>query len=287
MTLRQRLGLGFPPILLRLVLAATFIWAGTGKFFGPVTLTPDQAALLDSIHNGSLAPAPVTPPADRGGDADAETTASAQPTVLLVQQSQPGEEPPAGAAEPEQEPAEPTDTDTDTDTDADPDADTLGDAEPAPAHRMVDMVTLMIYRNATPNDEGKALLPGFMAGGKWPIWIANAVAVTELLGGIMILLGLLTRLWSLGIAGVMVGALWMTSIGPVVVMGAPGWPGFFEVLPAIDAFNPQAWQTWLWQASLIAGSVSLACLGSGAMSLDRLFFGKPGVTPAPSKIEHD
>lgn len=272
MTFRQRLGLGVPPILLRLVLAATFIYAGAGKFLGEVTLTPEQASLLDAIHNAAPMPAPAQPTAP-GGD---ETTASRPPIVMLVQGSQPAEPEP----QPESQPTAPADADA-ADT-ATPEFTT-----PVPTHRIVDMLTVMIHANATPNDEGKALLPGFMASGKWPIWSANAVAVTELLGGIMVLIGLLTRLWSLGIAGVMVGALWLTSIGPVVVMGQPGWPGFFEVLPAIDGFSSQAWQTWLWQASLIAGSLSLACLGAGAMSLDRLFFGKPGVKPTPAKIELD
>ena len=276
MTFRQRLGLGVPPILLRLVLAATFIYAGAGKFLGEVTLTPEQASRLDAIHNAAPMPAP-TPPAAPVGD---ETTASRPPMVLLVQESQTAEPEP----QPESQPTAPADADTGADA-VDPDSPEF--TTPVPTHRMVDMLTIMIHTNATPNDEGKALLPGFMASGKWPIWIANTVAVTELLGGIMVLIGLLTRLWSLGIAGVMVGALWMTSIGPVVVMGQPGWPGFFEVLPAIDGFSSQGWQAWLWQASLLAGSLSLACLGAGGLSLDRLFFGKPGVKPGPAKIELD
>ncbi len=278
MTFRQRLGLGVPPILLRLVLAVTFIYAGAGKFLGEVPLTPEQASRLDAIHNAAPMPAPApSQPTTPGGD---ETTASRPPIVMLVQGSQPAEPEP----QPESQPTAPADADADADA---VDADTPEFTIPVPTHRFVDMLTVMIYAYATPDDNGKALLPGFMASGKWPIWIANAVAVTELLGGIMVLIGLLTRLWSLGIAGVMVGALWLTSIGPVVVMGQPGWPGFFKVLPPIEGFSSQAWQTWLWQASLIAGSLSLACLGAGAMSLDRLFFGKPGVKPTPAKIELD
>ena len=289
MTFRQRLGLGGPPILLRVALAITFIWAGSGKFFGSVTLSPEQAAVLDAMHSGAVAPATPAPEGadtDANTDADADSSPSASrggPMIILAQDqgAQPAEPAEADAppdADADEPPAAPAEADT-----ADADADTA-----APSHRNVDFIALLFHTWATPNAEGKALLPAFVGHGKTPIWLANAVGVTELLGGIMIALGLLTRLWSLAVAGVMVGALWTTSIGPVLVYGQAGWPAFFPVLPALHDFSAGAWQNWLWQLTLLCSALSLVCLGAGRLSLDRLFFGKPGAeTHTPIILDDD
>ncbi|RMH25387.1 MAG: DoxX family protein [Planctomycetota bacterium] len=277
MTFRQRLGLGVPPILLRVCLAVTFIWAGAGKHFGRVDLTPEQAAVFDAIRTGS---APTPAPADPPADADSTPTAMADGALVILAQDQ--------GAQPEEQPAE-----TPTQPDADADADT-SDAEPAAAadqagsHRTVDLIAVLFHTWATPNDQGRALLPGFIAQGKTAWYLAIALLVVEALGGIMVAVGLLTRLWALALAGVMLGALWTTSIGPVVVYGQPGWPTFMPILPALDNFNPGAWQTWLWQFSLMCGALSLACLGAGRLSLDRWFFGKPGADqPEPIIVDED
>ena len=261
MTFRQKLGLRLPPILLRLALATTFIWSGSGKFWGPVTLSPAQEATLSAIKSGGAPAAspnqtPAAPDADnadqnadQNADENASSTALAPRYQLILVQDTP-------------------DTDADQ-TDADQDQSV---EKSASKYHTVDLIALQIHSQATPNQDGKRLLPAFMGRGKWPIRLAYAVGVTELLGGIMLLLGLFTRLWSLGLAGVMVGALWMTAIGPVVVYGETGWPGFLPVLPAIDHFDIAAWMQWILQLNLLAGALSLACLGAGGLSFDRLFF---------------
>jgi uncharacterized membrane protein YphA (DoxX/SURF4 family) len=278
MTFRQRLGLGLPPYLLRLALAATFIWSGAAKFQYQIQLSPQDEATYFSIRDGSAAPAaPKTPAKDApapdasdstDGDQPAEgasgSTASLTDGVFLLVQD--------GAA----------------DKSADSKKDAKGKAPTQPGmHPFIAQLTLMIHSAATPDDQGRSLLPAFMGSGKSPLWLAYAASLTELIGGVAILLGLFTRLWALGVMGVMVMALWMTAVGPVVIMGAPGWPSFMPVLPALNGYAFSAWQTWLWQFILAASAGSLACLGAGAISLDRLFFRKKNRTTEADEDSDD
>lgn len=259
MVFRQRLGLSVPPVLLRLAVAATFIWAGAGKFLAPVELAPQDEATLQAIESG----APATAPMPTDEDDAAPEEAAGEPVALgdgaelmLVQDAD--------------------------DSDA---AATTTDADAGPKRTGKDRVALVVYNLANPDENGRMLLPAFMGNGKWPIWIAFMVGMTELVGGILILLGLLTRFAAFMIAGVMIGAIWMTTIGPVLIFDQPGWPRFFQILPAIDfstaetaATSFQSWQTWLFQLAMLMGALSLMCLGAGPLSIDRFAFGKPGVS---------
>jgi len=118
----------------------------------------------------------------------------------------------------------------------------------------------------------------------WPTYFAWAVAGTELIAGGFLLLGLLTRLSALGIAGTMAGALWLTTIGPAMQSGQTTL-GF---LPNHELLNLMAWQTPLWQFSLLMTSLAMFCMGSGALSIDRLLFGNPFFyRAAPKKNSSD
>ena len=274
MTIRHRIGLGVPPILLRLALAVTFIWAGSAKYWGNIDLAPEQESTLQSIR-AATPPAPPAPadetdvePLPEAG----EPTAQGQDYVLLLaQNSQPIEDP-------EQE----------TFTGEDPSeaaTDEATRAASSPYHG-VHLLAVMIHDFANPDDQGDSLLPGFMGNGKWPLWTAHAVSVVELLGGIFILLGLMTRLASLGIACVMIGAMWLTVIGPVVVYGQPSW-GLLPIMPAIENFTSQAWQSFVQQFTLLMAALSLMSLGAGRFSMDRLFFGKSGAPRIEAVVEEE
>lgn len=291
MTFRQRLGLSVPPYLLRLALAATFIWSGSVKFQYQTQLSEQEEVTFAAIRDGSAAATPKAPaddasapdapapdaatPADADEPAGAEgesTAALTGPILLLVQNTASTENTPTPETASE---AESPDTGAEDNAQAQP-----------RMHLFVARLALKIHAAATPDDQGRALLPAFMGTGKWPLWLAYGAGLTELIGGVAILLGLFTRLWSLGMAAIMATALWMTSIGPVALMGAPGWPSFMPILPSLNGYAVDAWQMWLWKFMLGVSALSLACLGPGSLSLDHLFFRRKA-RPADTPDDHD
>jgi putative oxidoreductase len=87
--------------------------------------------------------------------------------------------------------------------------------------------------------------------------LAPVTAMVELAGGAALMLGLATRLVSLALAGIMVGAL-ITDIGPNLAQKFPALWGFFSNL-----FYAPEW--------LLAGLLLwLLCVGAGKASLDAL-----------------
>jgi uncharacterized membrane protein YphA (DoxX/SURF4 family) len=87
-------------------------------------------------------------------------------------------------------------------------------------------------------------------------WIA---AITELVGGVCVLIGLFTRFWSIGLAIAMGVAFRLTSLA------ALGEVGLFSM--GVDQFNRT-----VAQLALLALAMGLVCSGAGALSLDRSLF---------------
>ncbi|MBK7403716.1 MAG: DoxX family protein [Phycisphaerales bacterium] len=120
----------------------------------------------------------------------------------------------------------------------------------------------------------------------WPVRFAWAVSLTELIGGILVGVGLLTRIGAMGLAGVMLGALWLTTFGPALQTGDT----MLGFLPKHDPFGPE-WMVPVLQVTLLCAALSLLFAGPGTMSLDRLLLGgppkpappKPAPPPAPAK----
>ncbi len=92
-----------------------------------------------------------------------------------------------------------------------------------------------------------------------PHWLAWAAAGTELVGGGLILLGLFSRVWGLGLAITMAVAFYLTSLTPVLDYGALNVP--------MAVFN-QAFT----QIGLFALALGVAITGAGGLSIDRLLF---------------
>ncbi|MBL8877271.1 MAG: DoxX family protein [Phycisphaerae bacterium] len=258
MTSREHMAVSIAPLFLRLVLSVTFIWAGLGKMLADMPVRGERAAVLANMgvrglqraaQPGSVAPAPKSEPA--------KTPASGPPalvSVVLAQQSGPTAASFTAADFPEE----------------------------IRVARLYGLA-LMLHDSAQPNDrEGKPhgfpLSPSIVATGAWPVWLAWAAALTELIGGLLVLFGLFTRLAALSLAGVMMAAIWLTQIGPAVQSGS-GTLGF---LPPHAAFDVAAWQTLLWQFSLLGAALSLFFAGAGGLSMDRAISGRPVVNKSKS-----
>jgi uncharacterized membrane protein YphA (DoxX/SURF4 family) len=250
---RDRIGLNVPPLLLRMMLGGIFLWAGLGKVCTTMEVQGEQAAILANMGvieapGAAAQPAPpVAPPAPAGTGASFDRPGNADDIggrVVAVRQT------------------------------TGPRVYSAADFPKPVAVKPVYMLALGIHAAANPpapEAGGPALQPIWppaIGGGKWPVYLAWAVVVTELGGGLCVLLGLFTRMWSLGLAGVMLGAMWLTQIGPAVQTGKTTL-GF---LPARPAFDPE-WTHLLFEFCLFMAALALALLGPGRASLDHVLLG--------------
>ncbi|MBL9147729.1 MAG: DoxX family membrane protein [Phycisphaerae bacterium] len=112
-------------------------------------------------------------------------------------------------------------------------------------------------------------------GWRYPVAQAWLAALTELVGGVLLLVGLGSRVWALGLAIAMAVAFYLTSMGAYADTS-----GFFRAFP-IDAYNRFAAQ-----AALFALAFGIVLSGAGAASLDRIVAGSKGGAK-PSKKAAD
>jgi uncharacterized membrane protein YphA (DoxX/SURF4 family) len=144
-------------------------------------------------------------------------------------------------------------------------------SEPVPCRAMW-MIALSIHKAAHPVGPAKPMWPVAIGEGLWPKVWAMAVYISEIGGGFLVLVGMFTRIGACGIAGVVLGAIWLTQIGPAWQMGT----GLGGILPAKDWLDVKSCQTLLWQVSLLAMAAALMLMGSGAMAIDRAMSGYRG-----------
>lgn len=301
MTFRHSLAINISPLLLRLLLAVTFIWAGLGKILvDDLTVSRENAPEL--VDMGAVAQSTVehllppgyVPQNERqapDADQDANDTGDPDDDADHTDADQPSDPTP---------PANDTPNDNDGDNDGDDDffdepppsasadlpyriinARQDSSTEPLTLKRLYGIA--LILRSATeqnpyPVDSDHAgelmdpIMPEFAGQGSTPKLLAWAVALTEIFAGGFLLLGFLTRLSALALAIVMGTALWLTVIGPAIQTGATHL-GF---LPDHDPWDMAAWAGPLWQLALMTVSCAVFFSGPGGASLDRLLFGPSG-----------
>lgn len=141
-------------------------------------------------------------------------------------------------------------------------------------------LAMLIYQAGHPpkdaeNKPLQALWPTRFSEGAWPLRIAWTVALCELIGGLFVLVGLLTRVSALMLAATMIGAIWLTEVGPAIQAGKV----VLGFIPDRDFFTIDVWKTLLWQLSLLMSAGALAMLGCGSLGLDRKFFPPPPPPP--------
>jgi len=289
MRFRDRVALNVSPLLLRLVLGATFIWAGLGKVTTQIEVSGQDAAILAS-YGVVTPPAPPAPPAQ-----------GAPQTPLPTPTEQPPQEP---TSAPPDKPAPDQGTGDGSSgglamgpspyrivliQGGSPRQFTAADFPTPVRVKAVHAITLIVHKAGDPNryneKTGKQLQPiwpASMSGGSWPIVLAWLATITEIIGGVVILLGLFTRLAALGLTGTMIAAIWLTQIGPAIQAGSARL-GF---LPAYDAFDISNWMPFFWQFALLAMAGSVLLSGPGALSLDRFVFA-PSRPPTDEDTDDD
>lgn len=95
---------------------------------------------------------------------------------------------------------------------------------------------------------------GRAAGLGLPVWLTVVIGAVEVVGGILIVLGLFTHVAAFFLSGVMFGAL------------------FFKFFVWKTGMYGEKGDGWYYDALLLAGVGMLFALGAGAWSLDALLY---------------
>lgn len=286
---RDSAGLAIAPLFLRLVLAVVFIWAGLGKFMHTFPVQGEDAAILANygVIPNPQAPNRAAPPIDSDAGADPIVPAdeAAEPEAEDVPTTDDG---PQAMGEPiwgpmgtgsgllvSRQSSAPTRV-----------LATAADFPEAVEVRGYAGLVLALHRAIHPGlnpDDSAPLMrlwPDFDPSTEydhWPRYAALAAALTELIGGILILVGLLTRFSAFGIANVMLVAMWLTGFGPAIQSGSTRL-GF---LPDYPWFGSDQWTLLLFQFSLFGAAMALVFAGPGTLSMDRLLLGGSRKAPPP------
>lgn len=276
MLFRDQVALTLPALLLRLTLCVIFLWAGLGKVLGEARVTGDDAARLARM---GVTPVHVAKPGEPVR-ALPEPPAGEEPSN---RPANPPAEPPTELIVPEGSAAEGAEGST---------AMLPGGARWLPVQAMrtefaaedfpgehrvqrVYTVALILSKAGDPparadGTPGRRTMPGWVASERWPMILAWAAAVTEILAAGMLLAGVLTRFGAALLVGVMLQAMWLTQIGPALVGNRASLIGFLPM--AEDPWDPSAYKDLLWQASCLVMAACVFLLGSGPIGLDRALF---------------
>lgn len=261
MRFRDRLTFDVAPLFLRLALGVVFIWAGSGKVFFTSQVSGEPAAALANL--GIIDP-PAGAQSDSPGEGGAAAGAEAPPAQPVdapdatggVTFTLPRSQGSARAPLPTYTPAD--------------------FPEPIEVSRRHTSISLLIYQRASAGEGGGQLWPSGLASPGVVRTLAWVEPLTELVGGFLVLMGFLTRLWALGLAMAMAGALLLTTVGPAAV----GDGAFLGFLPQPRMSESEAWvAAWtpmLFQFTLLMMALALASSGAGALSFDRLVIGSRG-----------
>lgn len=299
-------GSSIAPIFLRIAIGVTFVWAGLGKLEGEMRVSGEPAAILANmgLHIAKKNAQPAAP--SGGTPAEAPTTPTPGPAVPSDTPTNPPA-PGADGAPPQVPPPEvsipqPVLADGQAVGTVSPNPEAVpASVAAAPTVKPVRTyaaqefpkefevkrvygLALMLHRASHPAPRADASMPGKlwperMGRGTWPLFFAWSAAVVEVVGGVFVLAGLLTRVSAAGLASVMLGAMWLTEVGPAVQAGTT----VLGFIPDRDWLAVDQWKTVFWQFSLMMGALALAFLGSGALGLDRKLF--PPIPPAPTNVK--
>jgi uncharacterized membrane protein YphA (DoxX/SURF4 family) len=237
MTFSQSAACNVVPLLARIVLAAAFIPAGWNKVMTEWTPPPAAAQRLQAL---GVLPMPVV----GGGLTIIRASLQAEPTT------QPDEAPSTeGVTETVETPPLPQPPAT------------------QPATAPASAVTVRALHQVT-------VLLDAAGFSQYAVLGAWAAALTELVGGALLLVGLFSRFWGLGLAVAMGMAFYLTSLEIVT----DTW--------IFKATHEQGHQIFA-QAGLFVLAFGVFLTGAGALSLDRAIFRSAPPEPLPPKKTDD
>ncbi|TVQ53820.1 MAG: DoxX family protein [Phycisphaerales bacterium] len=238
------------PTLARIVLCAAFLSVGANKVFKDHTFEYEQAQRL---HELGVPLTPVNLTSWRQGD----TSSPVRPASLVMMDDErrgasPPDRPtrpgPGATPVPADDPDEsPKEREPEPDPD-EPEPTAVGPLDPG-EYRAASMhnITLMVDSAEWP----------------YPVWMARIAAFTELVGGALLLVGLFSRIWGLGLAIAMGVAFYLVSMGVNQV---------HTMDPFTFAENIGAFNTLYSQAGLFVLAFGIFLTGPGPLSMDRLLF---------------
>jgi len=236
MTFSQYAGTAIVPTLSRIILCAAFLPQGWIKCFTDTRFDPAQADRLHALNVRTspwidpvtVTTAPSSDPNAPADSADANTanTATAGPP--------PREAAPSSGAS------------------------TAGVSTPSPS--IVNAPRPKAF--AAPAMHKVTLL---LDSQGWPYsnWLALVLAATELVGGALLLIGFLARVWGMGLAIAMGVAFWLVTVQINQV---------FQTDPLAVAADPAKFQTMFLQLGLFMLALGVTLTGAGPLSLDRWLF---------------
>jgi len=298
MRLRDQVALTLPTLLLRLTLGLVFLWAGSGKLLGTISVAGDDAARLANI--GIMPIAPVDGPNHTLDDPEPSDSDDAAESPAIIERDIENTTPPADTDIPLDEQANDI-IEQIQDQLGEPTAPIEVPAEPEIENQQVSLqsvqysdkvyagsdfpefgeikqvyaISLMITKAANPGltEDSQPIdstIPEMFGRGVWPKALAWAVAVTEIAAGVFLVLGFMTRISAFSLLTVMLTAIWMTQVGPAVMQSSDAILGF---IPRVEQpWNPGAYKDVFFQLSLGAMAASVMMMGSGAIGIDRLLF---------------
>ncbi len=245
-------GTAIIPTLARIILALAFVTAGSSKIFGSAEFNADQAESLRELG------------------IDLKPTASTVAFVTLLPQDADPDDPEVIDQKPPID-ERPFDDELDAATatqpppadDVDDDAVEKGDDDaPGEIIEIPVIETGTTYTGGAINHLVLLLNSQEVPRPRLMAWIA---ALTEFAGGILILIGLFSRVWGLGLAITMGMAFYLTSMRPYFVDVGP-----FEAAGSME----YGWlvSTVFTQLGLGVLALTVFLVGPGPLSLDRLIF---------------
>ena len=308
MRLRDSIALTLPSFLLRLVLGVTFIWAGTGKLIGTMQVSGDDAARLANLGVDlnpvqQVEPAPVesqpdeiidllpTDPPETKPDELQEQADDIVETIEDALDNVPEDQPTELPVIDEPEIDEPVTDEPEIESGTigvrtnpayawthvqNTSGDRIASDFPEPMEcQRVFSIALMISKASDPGLTADSqpitpIMPSKLASRPWPKLLAWTAAITEIVAGAFLIVGLLTRLSALSTFFVMLVAMWMTQFGPAAFHTTDAILGFIP--RADDLFSPAAYAQLFWQLALASMSLAVVFLGSGSIGIDRIFF---------------